>query len=380
MIRKSGYRFSEKIMFHQDIERDVDSTSNDRALGNGAARLRAVVGVNKASLGDLLAGHVFDADTAWSIGTFGAIAEFMRDADEGVAIRQDSGAISAVTARGALRIEAHDQMRPVASESLTTQSWSHRVSLCLPENDCRMDQRTVLTEIGPDANAPRAQDRAAVLFDLGLGTRQLNACIRIGDAGVVAALRRWVGKSLFAPNAGVMGVILAANPHRVFVSRLGRVEVYQPIPPPDGKSPEGPHTHLLPRLLRHKRTHAATEFVPKGFVPCAHFYPSHPARDVMGKSRTSFCRTSHAAFQTLLTRFGEAKFLDIKRKVYEQVSAARAPFSPSPPADRFGRAALRIALRQIKAAGEGGHVIDAWIAEHDRFDAGEIEAAHPGGD
>jgi hypothetical protein len=268
----------------------------------------------------------------------------------------------------------------VASESLTTQSWSHRVSLCLPENTCGMDQRTVLTEIGPDANAPRAQDRAAVLFDLGLGTLQLNACIRTGDASVVAALRQWVGRSLFASGTGAMGVILAANPHRVFVSRLGRVEVYQPIPPPDGKSPEGPHTHLLPRLLHHKRTHAATEFVPKGFVPCAHLYPSHPARDVMGKSRTSFCQTSHAAFQILLTRFGEAKFLDIKRKVYERVSAAQAPFSPSPRADRFGRAALRIALRQIKAAGEGGHVIDAWIAEHDRFDAGEVEAAHPGVD
>jgi hypothetical protein len=31
---------------------------------------------------DLLADRFADADTAWSIGSFGAIAEFMRDADE----------------------------------------------------------------------------------------------------------------------------------------------------------------------------------------------------------------------------------------------------------------------------------------------------------
>ena len=56
-----------------------------------------------------------------------------------------------------------------------------------------------------------------------------------------------------------MGMILAANPHRVFISRLGRIEVYQPIPPPSGKSPEGPHTHVLPRLLQSRRTHPATD-------------------------------------------------------------------------------------------------------------------------
>ena len=208
----------------------------------------------------------------------------MRDAGEAASLQRAGGSISAVTARGGLRIEAHDKMRPVASESLTTQSWSHRVALCLPEDACAMDQRTVLTEIGRDADALRAEDRSAALFDLGLGTLQVNACIRTGDTDVIAALKNWTGRSLFEPGNGAMGLILAANPHRVFVSRMGRVEVYQPIPAADGKSPEGPHTHVLPRLLRHKRTHAATEFVPAGFVPCAHLYPPHPARDAMGHS------------------------------------------------------------------------------------------------
>jgi hypothetical protein len=325
---------------------------------------------------DLLAGHLSDAHTAWSIGSFGAIAEFMRDTDEDVILERVHGAIAAVTARGGLRIVAHEKMRPVASESLTTQSWSHRVSLCLPEDDCRMDERAVLSEVGPDADALRAEDRTAILFDLGLGTLQLNACIRTRDAEVAAALRKWIGLSLFEPGNGAMAVVLAANPHRVFISRLGRVEVYQPIPPPDGKSPEGPHTHVLPRLLRHRRTHAATEFVPAGFVPCAHLYPPHPARDAFGKCMP-FSQNRHASFQHLLTRFGEPKYLDIKRRVHEGVSAAQTPFALSSLDDRFSRAALRIALRQIKMSGGTAPFIDAWIAAHDPFNPSETEEEHP---
>jgi hypothetical protein len=222
--------------------------------------------VSKSDVIDFLAGQLADAETAWSIGGFGAIAEFMRGADEAVTLQCEECSVSALTARGGLRIEAHDEVRPIASESLTSKSWSHRVALCLPEDICALERRTALTEIGPDRDALRAQDRSAPLFDLGLGTLQLNACIRSDDADVVAALKKWTGRSLFEPGNGAMGVVLAANPHRVFESRLGRVEVYQPIPPPDGKSPEGPHTHVLSRLLRHKRTHAATEFVPAGFA------------------------------------------------------------------------------------------------------------------
>jgi hypothetical protein len=332
-----------------------------------------------AALPDWLPTILTDSETAWSVGGFGAIAEFMRDENEAVSLQRTSDTMSAVTARGGLRITAHTDMRPVASESLTTQSWSHRISLCLPDEMCAMDRRTVLTEIGPDGQALRVQDDSSVLFDLGLGLLQVNACIRAGDADVIAALRAWTGRSLFEPGNGAMGVILTASPHRVFESRLGRVEVYQPIPPPDGKSPEGPHTHVLPRLLRHRRTHSATEFVPLGFVPCAHLYPPHPARDAIGR-RTAFCQNRHAIFQDLLARFGEPKLLDIKRRVHEGVNAAQTPsaLSISTLDDRYSRAALRIALRQIKMSGAPVPSIDTWLAAYDRLDPTEIEEAHPG--
>jgi hypothetical protein len=93
--------------------------------------------------------------------------------------------------------------------------------------------------------------------------------------------------------------------------------------------------------------------------------------------RQPFRQDCHASFQELLARFGEVKLLDVKRRVLESVSARHGPSALSPPDDRFSRAALRIALRQIKMSGEPAPAIDAWLAAHDRADAAEAEEEHP---
>jgi hypothetical protein len=326
---------------------------------------------------DFLAEQLADPETAWSIGTFGAIAEFMREADEPTKISRGDATISAATDKGAIRINAHPQLRPFASESLTTQAWSQRVSLCMPYQLVAMNQRMQLTELGPDRDAVRAEDRAGVLFDIGLGTLQIDACIRSSDPATVAALRGHAGKSVFAADSGAMAVILRANPHRVFVSRLGRVEVYQPIPQAEGKSPDGPHTHVLPKLLAHRRTHAATELVPGGFIPCAHLYPPHPMRDVMGHAR-SFQADQHISFQNLLGRYGDPEHFALKRRIIYAVTAGHQPDDVPLPSDRFSRATARITLRQLRASDMSSSVLETWLAAHDRSETQQdpMEALH----
>lgn len=321
---------------------------------------------------DLLAEQLANAETAWSIGTFGAIAEFVREPDEPTKIGRGDETISAITEKGALCIKAHPQLRPFASESLTTQGWSQRVSLCVPHRLAAMNQRMELTELGPDRDAVRSEDRTGVLFDIGLGTLQIDACIRSSDPGIVAALRRQVGKSVFAADSGAMSVILQANPHRVFISKLGRVEVYQPIPPAHGKSPEGPHTHVLPKLLAHRRTHAATELVPSGFVPCAHLYPPHPMRDGMGQTKP-FQMDRHVAFQSLLGRYGDPDQFALKRRIIHAVIAGHGPDEMSLPSDRISRATARITLRQLRASNTSSVVLDAWLSGHDRSETQQAE-------
>jgi hypothetical protein len=321
-----------------------------------------------------LASQLDDCGTHWSLGSFGALAEFCRDADEPVAFGRNDGAMSAVTPRGAIRIEPQPEMRLAASESATRESWSHRVSLCLPQVACAMSRRAQLTELGPDTAALRAQDRTAILFDLGLDLLQVDACVRVSDPDVAAKLRDCAGRPAFEVGNPAMDVIVAASPHRVFISRIGRIEVYQPIPPPNGHSPEGPHTHVLPKLLRHKRTHAATEPVPEGFVPCAHFYPAHPVKDPLGRA-LPFDAQRHASFQDMLVRFGDPYTVALKRDVMAAVEQGRDPSAIAVPDDRFARANVRVALRQLHAWRGSSPALMPWIAAHDQGHAAESDDA-----
>jgi uncharacterized protein DUF6925 len=319
-----------------------------------------------------LAAQLSDCETQWSLGTFGALAEFTCDAGEPAAVSLGMDALSVVTARGGIRLTPRADMRLFASESVTRANWGHRVALCLPEYDCRMSRRRALTELGPDRDALWEQDRDAILFDLGLDALQMDACIRVADLRVAAELRALAGRAVFEYGNPAMSVILAASPHRVFMSKLGRIEVFAPIPPPNGKSPEGPHTHLLPKLLQAKRTHAATEAIPNSYVPCAHLYPAHPLKDSLGHELAYDARR-HESFQEILHRFGDPDAIELKKRVMAAVAKGEDPAQLRVPNDRHARAGIRVALRQMLAANEAPAALSAWIVQCDRTHAAELD-------
>jgi hypothetical protein len=330
--------------------------------------------ISRAQISKLLTEQMMNAATQWSLGTFGAIAEFSRDPGEPVKLTASETDISAVTERGGVAIRAVEELRPFASESITRLNWSHRIALCLPKSACAMSQRAALTELGPDNGALRVEDRGNILFDLGLDALQVDLCIRFDDDTLAARLREHVGRPVFEPGNPAMGIILAASPHRVFKSRIGRIEVYQTIPPSTGKSPDGPHTHVLPKLLKSRRTHPATEPIPDGWVPCAHLYPPHPVRDRLGGSQP-FDAARHASFQQMMERFGNPEGLAIKRRIMDAVNAGEPPSAVGQ--DRHGRISIRIALRQMKAAGYASAVLPAWLGSFDQAgsESDEDEAA-----
>jgi hypothetical protein len=209
--------------------------------------------------------------------------------------------------------------------------------LCLPEKMAHTGARTVVTELGPDADAIRPQDRGAILFDLGIGKPQSEICVRTADPRTLASLREACGKPLFGHGHGVAALMPALSPHRVFRSKVARVEVYQPIPPPDGKTPEGPHTHVRPNLVKHRRSHAATVPVPAGWLPVLWLFPPHPLQHASGVA-TPFDVARYEAFQSLLQRFGDCDALAGKQATSEAMVATRV-----------GRLAFRVAQRQRAA-------------------------------
>jgi hypothetical protein len=327
-----------------------------------------------------VAGHVLDPAVQWDLGTFGAIAEFMREPDEPAQITRADGSLAVATTRGALRVEDRTDVRIIAYETVSRHAgqWRHGIALCIPRDASAMHGRRVVTELGRDRAAVRAEDRPALLFDLGLGLLQADVCVRTADPGLIAALRAGEGRDLFEAGNPVSGEILRAGPHRVFMARLGRIEVFQPIPPPTGKSPAGPHTHILPKLLRSGRTHAATEPIPDGLVPAAHIYPPHPMLDDLGL-RKPFDRAHFDAFAALYRRYAGAEQLCLQEQVAGAVREGLPPAGFAVPDDRFARGCVRVTLRKLKAAGEGSAALDSWLTHYDRAtaaDGDDAEAVH----
>ncbi|MBI3530245.1 MAG: hypothetical protein HY067_20045 [Betaproteobacteria bacterium] len=140
---------------------------------------------------DLISRHLTDPRTSWAIGTFGAIAEFHRDADEPVALSTHG----AVTARGGIRLQFDPAVRTIAWERPSAgDGWMHGIELCLPATAGAMSGRTTVTELGPDAGALQEEDREAVLFDLGIGASHCDICVRTSDAAILRTLRAAVGR------------------------------------------------------------------------------------------------------------------------------------------------------------------------------------------
>src|SRR5438094_4788024 len=183
------------------------------------------------------------------------------------------------------------------------------------------------------------------MFVRRLGPDQADDCLHTANAEALAGLRAGLGRSLFAPDNPVAPTMPRLSPHRVFICRFARLEVYQRIPGHGEAPPEGPHTHVLPHLLRHQRSHPATAPIPDGWVPCLSLYPANPVYDALGHP-APFNRAAYETFQTLLRYFGDPALVRLKEAVTEAVRTDQAPDGFAQPASRPGRAAVRMALRQ----------------------------------
>jgi hypothetical protein len=152
----------------------------------------------------------------------------------------------------------------------------------------------------------------------------------------------------------------------VAISRVARIEVFQPIAPPGGATPSGPHTHLMPRFLRPGHAASANIPLPAGSVPGLTLYPPHPGKDDAGNAKP-FSPGEHETFQRLLERFGDPGILAAKRAVVAAVRASVAPSAFAWPAGRHARQAGRIVLRQLRLSEAGpAPRLDDWEAAFDR--------------
>lgn len=305
--------------------------------------------------------HLEMPSTSWCIGSFGAIAEFHMDTDETVKRELSSSGGAIVSERGAIQIDLPEYVHPSPYEILRRGSfrWLHGMNFCVSESHGAMTGRVQLKEIGVDDSAIRKDDRETILFDIGLGTRHIDVCVRTGDEGLISMLRANMGRSVLSLDNPVMAAIKEQSPTRVFLSRLGRVEVYQEIgssakgPP----TPHGPHTHVLPLLLKHRRTHAANIPVPDGWYPSLSMFPANPTSDDLGDLR-QFNAADYNIFQGLMELFANRAIVDLKHRTAHAVRQGAAPFEED--LSRYQRTALRVALRQLHWTDGETETLEIW--------------------
>jgi hypothetical protein len=310
-------------------------------------------------LTELVERHLADPQASWAIGTFGAIAEFHREAGEPVELCANA----ALTARGGIRLQINGEVQALAWERPTAgDAWTQGVALCLPAQSGTMSRRSVLTELGPDGNALRQEDRSEILFDLGLAAPHCDLCVRTADPALLAELRSAAGRAVLG--TGLLATLAAASPTRVFISRLGRIEVHTPIPAPAGKTPDGPHTHLLPELLKKKRTHSANLPLPVQMVASAELYPASAIHDAHGH-RSTFAAERHDAFQRVLSALGDRACLAAKARTIAAVRAGEPP-RDDPTYSRAQRLTRRVALRQLAHTDGPSCVLREWQRIFDR--------------
>lgn len=326
-------------------------------------------------LRSVLRAHLADRASSWSIGGYGAIAEFHwlpEDPAPDDPESDDTAALRVSTNAGALRIALSDDVVPHAYQNLSRHPdrWLHGVALCLPWRRARRPMRTVLTELGRDLNAVRSDDRDAVLFDMGLGLPHVEVCVRTDSPSLVKRLRAACGRSLLGRARDAMQAIKEASPHRVFVSQLGRLEVYQRIGSPDTQPPTplGPHTHVLPRLLAARRANAESNDSPAYHRACAYLYPRHPLMDNMGH-RKDFDREAHVRFTALMECWGDTAFVVEKKRAKSAMRAGVAARDYRAPAHRKARHALRIAIRELAQEIGDTVVVTDWRRRFDRAHA-----------
>lgn len=177
---------------------------------------------------------------ACSMGTTGAVAEFLPDAATRPALCQ--GRLRAQARDGALMLQDQPGMRAFAAR---LEGGSQALVLALHRARLKAIHPDRVTRLGPDDEALMADEQGFELIDLGLGLRTCRFCVRTGEPHLLEAAAQAAGRHWQDKTHRLVQLLLFASPTRVLLGPFGRVEVKGPI----GRPGAGSHTHLLPHLL-----------------------------------------------------------------------------------------------------------------------------------
>lgn len=306
----------------------------------------------QAEYAALTESHLQLAGSRWIMGADGAVGEFSTRAPRAAV------GMRALSDTGGVAISLPLQAEILAYEIVTAGhlGWHQGLAFCLPASLARSAQRELITELGPDRDALRAEDRNARLFDLGCGIETCDYLVRTHDAALIKELRAASGSSIWELPR-LMGRLSGASPDRVLLSRFGRIELREPILLATRRTVPVSPSHKLRAFLGLQRGHLCNIPTPPGFSVCLVLQPAHPTER---QPDPVFDPGAHRAFQRLLKRYGIREYVEAKREVAKAVRARRGP-EQFEAGSRLRRTACLVALKQLLHTDGPSTTLASWL-------------------
>ena len=297
-------------------------------------------------------------NTAISIGGLGAIAEF--DGDQKKVSFDSANELQICNTKGAFKVKIDGGESLLAYETLsqTPKSWQWGMVVLADRDPYFANLKNGLHEIGPDTDAISENDKDALLFSLGTGLSNSNFTIRTKDPALLRILRANEGVCITEGNNPVLDAIIDLSPHRVVYSTIARIEVYQEIS--RHETPMGPHTHLLPSMLKARRTHVAAIPIPASQSPQLTLHPENPMFDQYGHSRP-FAKSVCESFSPLVEAHCAEEFRIEKKRLKAAFKKQEKAINYVCPGTRLGRLAYKVTLRQLSHTCEDKAYLDTWL-------------------
>ena len=231
-----------------DVTPDDRITVSDR-VNTPVRRIRRIRPQRGRALADSIAATIGTGGT-WTLGAHGAVAEFdtsQHPVTVNVVGEDDVAVVLARTEGGAMRIPVDQATRAFTYTETDDPAGVRDLTLLVRTEVARgrFDDGGIRV-LGPDDAALVPTESGATLVDLGLGRRDMRLAVRTSDAALLRLVARHEGTPLAEIATEVFDALVSASPTRVLDAALGRIEVSAPIPPPDGQSPLGCHTHVRP--------------------------------------------------------------------------------------------------------------------------------------
>ncbi len=226
----------------------------------------------RGRIADFAAQSLRNRTGTWAFGCDGASARFICAENEPCEILAAEDGIAALAARGGIQLKIDENVRALQLHGGKPKGGA--ILLVVLKANASLPVATGLTPLGRDTGALKPECRGEPWFDAGLGRADLQLCIRTGESTLAEMLTRLAGAALPEVLRVAGPAIRDHCPTRVFVSPMGRAEIFS-LAPVQGAALD--EISLTPAQFASAGIESPCHELPPPYALGAAFYPNAKA-------------------------------------------------------------------------------------------------------